>query len=81
MLLVEAVATLLQGSISQSMLRRHKGLLSITVSNFYFTTLKGTYMTANLHNLLHLPENFGPLLAYLCFPFKSQKLMENCSSL
>ena len=27
-------------------------------------------MTANVHHLLHLPHDFGPLFGYSCFPFE-----------
>ena len=74
MLLVEVVATLLQGSISQTMLRK-TGLIKHYCFKFPFYYSE-RYMTANLHHLLHLPEvvsNFGPLFAaYSCFPFESQ---------
>ena len=74
MLLVEAVATLLQSSISRSMLRKTEGLIKHYCFKFSFYYSE-RYMTANLHHLLHLPEvvfNFGPLFTYSCFPFESQ---------
>ena len=74
MLLVEVVATLLQGSISQMMLRKTEGLIKHYCFKFSFYYSE-RYMTANLHHLLHLPEivsNFGPLYVYSCFPFENQ---------
>lgn len=74
MLLVEAVATLLQDSISLTMLIKAEQLIKHYCFKFsiYYSE---RYMTANIHHLLHLPEvvtNFGPLFVYSCFPFESQ---------
>lgn len=74
MLLVETVATLLQGSISQMMLRKTERLIKHYCFKFPFYYSE-RYMTANLHHLLHLPEvvsNFGPLFVYSCFPYENQ---------
>ena len=72
MLLVEAIHTLLKSSIISSQLNKTEKLLQHYCFKFqhYYSE---RYMTANVHQLLHLPEivkKFGPLYVYSCFPFE-----------
>ena len=72
MLLVESVFILLQHSISPAMIEKAENMIK-----HYCFKMEAYYsrrsMTANLHQLLHLPQcvnNNGPLYIYSCFPFE-----------
>ena len=72
MLLVEAVHTLLQCTITTTMINKVEKLIQHYCFKFQFYYSE-RYMTANVHYLLHLPmvvQNLGPLFAYSCFPYE-----------
>ncbi|XP_065892467.1 uncharacterized protein [Dysidea avara] len=73
-LLVIAIYNLLQHSVSPHQLDLCQTLL--TKHCYQFSRLYSErYMTANVHLLLHLPDNvrqLGPLWAYSCFSFEGQ---------
>ena len=73
-LLVVSIYYLLQQSISEEQLANSEKMLKKFCRQFEI--LYGRrYMTANVHNLLHLTDcirELGPLWAYSCFHFESQ---------
>lgn len=80
--LVEGVYLLCSESISLEALQKSKGLLQHFC--YMFDVLYGSsYMSANLHQLLHLPQcvqDLGPLWVYSCFKFEdlNGKIIQMC---
>lgn len=72
MLLVEAIYLSSRESVSPAMLNKSTALLTYFVS-MYEVYYGERHMSANLHQLLHLPEvvrDLGPLWVYSCFSFE-----------
>ena len=73
LLLVEAIYTLNLDAISEKQIQRSEELL-IKFCGLFATLYGDQHMSANLHQLLHLPDtvrHLGPLWVYSCFPFES----------
>ena len=74
MLLVESVFTLLQNSITVTVVKKAEAMIIkhyCFKMHVYYTE---QCMTANVHHLLHLPHvvaKFASLFVYSCFPFES----------